>query len=32
MNWYPVQMRNTEASGALTTQTVSNITMTESGK
>ncbi len=32
MNWYPVQMRNTEASGALTTQTVANITMTESGK
>ncbi|SEO52004.1 Protein of unknown function [Duganella sp. CF517] len=32
MNWYPVQMRNTEASGALTTQTVSNITITESGK
>jgi hypothetical protein len=32
MNWYPVQIRNTEASGALTTQTVSNITMTESGK
>lgn len=32
MNWYPVQIRNTEASGALTTQTVSNITITESGK
>ena len=32
LNWYPVQMRNTEASGALTTQTVSNITMTDSGK
>ena len=32
MNWYPVQMRNTEASGALTTQTVSNITIIESGK
>jgi len=32
MNWYPVQIRNTEASGALTTQTVSNITMTDSGK
>ena len=32
MNWYPVQMRNTESSGALTTQTVSNITITESGK
>jgi hypothetical protein len=27
-NWYPVQIRNTEASGALTTQTVSKITMT----
>jgi hypothetical protein len=25
MQWYPVQMRNTEASGALTTQTISNI-------
>jgi hypothetical protein len=32
MNWYPVQIRNTEANGALTTQTVSNITMTESGQ
>lgn len=32
LNWYPVQIRNTEASGALTTQTVSNITITESGK
>jgi hypothetical protein len=31
MNWYPVQIRNTEASGALTTQTVSKITMTEPG-
>jgi hypothetical protein len=30
--WYPVQIRNTEASGALTTQTVSKITMTVSGK
>ena len=30
--WYPVQIRNTEASGALTTQTVSRITMTNSGK
>ncbi|MES2116798.1 MAG: DUF3108 domain-containing protein [Pseudomonadota bacterium] len=29
--WYPVQIRNTEASGALTTQTVSKITMTTSG-
>ncbi|KQQ32982.1 hypothetical protein ASF61_12910 [Duganella sp. Leaf126] len=28
MQWYPVQMRNTEASGALTTQTISRITMT----
>lgn len=28
LNWYPVQIRNTEASGALTTQTVSNINMT----
>lgn len=26
-NWYPIQIRNTEASGALTTQTVSNITV-----
>ena len=32
LNWYPVQIRNTEANGALTTQTVSNITMTTSGK
>ncbi|MET3133528.1 hypothetical protein AAKU55_003818 [Oxalobacteraceae bacterium GrIS 1.11] len=33
MGWYPVQIRNTEASGALTTQTVSKITVTEpSGK
>uniref|UniRef100_UPI0025D9DECF DUF3108 domain-containing protein n=1 Tax=Rugamonas sp. TaxID=1926287 RepID=UPI0025D9DECF len=28
-NWYPIQIRNTEASGALTTQTVSKITVTE---
>ena len=28
MQWYPVQIRNTEASGALTTQTVSKITTT----
>lgn len=28
MQWYPVQIRNTEASGALTTQTVSRITIT----
>jgi len=26
LGWYPVQIRNTEASGALTTQTVSKIT------
>ena len=26
MNWYPIQIRNTEASGALTTQTVTKIT------
>ena len=26
LNWYPVQIRNTEASGALTTQTVAKIT------
>jgi hypothetical protein len=32
LNWYPVQIRNTEANGALTTQTVANFTMTESGK
>ncbi|CDG85393.1 prolin-rich signal peptide protein [Janthinobacterium agaricidamnosum NBRC 102515 = DSM 9628] len=32
-NWYPVQIRNTEASGAVTTQTVTKITATEpSGK
>ncbi|MGV7207936.1 DUF3108 domain-containing protein [Oxalobacteraceae bacterium A2-2] len=30
-HWYPVQIRNTEASGALTTQTVSRITMKETG-
>jgi hypothetical protein len=29
LNWYPIQIRNTEASGALTTQTVSNIKMTD---
>lgn len=28
-NWYPVQIRNTEGSGAVTTQTVSTITVTE---
>ncbi|MFS2005176.1 DUF3108 domain-containing protein [Duganella sp. CT11-25] len=32
LNWYPVQIRNTEANGALTTQTVSHITMTPSGQ
>lgn len=29
--WYPVQIRNTEANGAVTTQTVSNIAMKEAG-
>jgi hypothetical protein len=29
--WYPVQIRNLEASGAVTTQTVNNIVMTETG-
>jgi hypothetical protein len=29
LNWYPIQIRNTEASGALTTQTVANIKMTD---
>jgi hypothetical protein len=29
--WYPVQIRNTEASGAVTTQTVNNIVMTNTG-
>jgi hypothetical protein len=29
--WYPVQIRNTEASGAVTTQTVSKILLTDSG-
>jgi hypothetical protein len=29
--WYPVRIRNTEASGAVTTQTVSNIQITETG-
>ncbi|MDC8760715.1 DUF3108 domain-containing protein, partial [Janthinobacterium fluminis] len=28
-NWYPVQIRNTESNGAVTTQTVSSITVTE---
>ncbi|MGK5025127.1 DUF3108 domain-containing protein [Janthinobacterium sp. RB2R34] len=30
LQWYPVQIRNTEANGALTTQTVSKITVTGS--
>mgnify|MGYP000138227461 CR=1 FL=1 len=30
--WYPVQIRNTEANGAVTTQTVNNIRFTEPGK
>jgi hypothetical protein len=29
--WYPVRIRNTEASGAVTTQTVNNILMTGTG-
>jgi hypothetical protein len=29
--WYPVQIRNLEASGAVTTQTVNNIVMKDSG-
>lgn len=29
--WYPVRIRNTEASGAVTTQTVSKIVITETG-
>jgi hypothetical protein len=29
--WYPVQISNTEASGAVTTQTVNNIVMTDTG-
>jgi hypothetical protein len=29
--WYPVKIRNTEASGAVTTQTVNNIQMTDTG-
>jgi hypothetical protein len=32
LNWYPIRIRNTEASGALTTQTISKIKMTEAGK
>ncbi|WP_257219385.1 DUF3108 domain-containing protein [Janthinobacterium sp. BJB446] len=30
MQWYPVQIRNTEANGALTTQTVTKISVNES--
>ena len=30
--WYPVQIRSTEASGAVTTQTVNNIAVTDTGK
>ncbi|CAN7687583.1 DUF3108 domain-containing protein [Pseudoduganella sp. LjRoot289] len=30
MNWFPVQIRNTEANGALTTQTISKITLSDS--
>jgi hypothetical protein len=30
--WLPVQIRNLEASGAVTTQTVNNIVMTDTGK
>ncbi|NML62721.1 DUF3108 domain-containing protein [Massilia sp. RP-1-19] len=29
--WYPVRIRNTEASGAVTTQTVAHIVVTDSG-
>jgi hypothetical protein len=29
LNWFPVQIRNTEANGALTTQTVTRITMSD---
>lgn len=29
--WYPVRIRNTEANGAVTTQTVTQITITDSG-
>jgi len=32
LNWLPIQLRNTEASGALTTQTVSRITTNVTGK
>ncbi|WP_229507869.1 DUF3108 domain-containing protein [Massilia sp. Dwa41.01b] len=30
--WYPVQIRNTESNGAVTTQTVNNIALTDNGK
>lgn len=30
--WYPVQIRNTEANGAVTTQTVNNIALLDTGK
>lgn len=30
--WYPVQIRSTEANGAVTTQTVNNIVLTATGK
>ncbi|THC44262.1 DUF3108 domain-containing protein [Massilia sp. Mn16-1_5] len=30
--WYPVQIRNSEANGAVTTQTVNNIGLTDTGK
>lgn len=30
MNWFPVQIRNTEANGALTTQTITKITLSDS--
>jgi len=30
--WYPVQIRNTEANGAVTTQTVNNIALRDTGK
>lgn len=30
--WYPVQIRNTEANGAVTTQTVNNINLIDTGK
>jgi hypothetical protein len=32
LNWYPLQIRVTEGNGAVNTQTVSDIKMTESGK